>query len=433
MQIYTVQRGDSIYSIARQFGVPASRIITDNILTNPGQLVVGQDLVILFPTVTHTVRGGETLSSIAAQYNTSLLTLYQNNPQLGGVPGIFPGQVLNISYAPPTLGNMLTNGYAYTNIDRSVLRRTLPYLSYLSVFNYGITEDGSLLPPPGDDSEIISIAKEYRTVPLLVLTSLTEAGTFSSDRAALVLNDPALRSRVIESTVETVRTKGYGGVDVDFEYIPAASADAYVEFITLLQEALGDDGVVFVSLAPKYRADQPGLLYEGHNYAALGEAADNVLVMTYEWGYTYGPPRAVSPLPEVRRVLDYAVTEIPPSKIFMGVPNYGYDWPLPYVRGETKAQSLGNTAAVERALQKSAAIEYDDTEQAPFFRYFDRPETYSDAVEHIVWFQNARSADAQLRLVREYGLAGIGVWNIMRYFPSLWLVLHQLYTIEKRL
>ena len=431
MQIHTVQRGDSVYSIARQYGVPASRIITDNMLMNPGQLVVGQDLVILFPTVTHTVRGGETLSGIAEQYSVPLLTLYRNNPQLGGIPGIFPGQVLNIAYETPPLGSIRTNGYAYTNIDRSVLRRTLPYLTYLSVFNYGITEEGALLPPAGNDEEIIAICREYRTIPLLVLTSLTEAGTFSSSRAELVLNNPNLRTQVISSTVDTVRTKGYGGVDVDFEYIPGGSADAYAEFITLLQDALGEDGVVFVSLAPKYRADQPGLLYEGHDYAALGAAADNVLVMTYEWGYTYGPPRAVSPLPEVRRVLDYAVTVIPPEKIFMGVPNYGYDWPLSFVRGETKAQSLGNVAAVERALQKNTAIEYDTEEQAPYYYYYDRPETYSDAVQHVVWFQNARSADAQLRLVRELGLQGIGVWNIMRYFPSLWLILNSLYTIEK--
>lgn len=431
MIIHTVKQGDTVYSIARQYSVPATRIITDNMLMNPGRLAVGEDLVILFPTQIHTVRGGETLSGIASLYGVSLLSLYQNNPQLGGNPGIFPGQVLNISYETPPLGSIRTNGYAYTNIDRSVLRRTLPYLTYLSVFNYGIAKDGTLLPPPGNDDELISIAREYGTVPLLVLTSLTENGTFSSDRAALVLENPELQAQVIASTVDTVRTKGYGGVDVDFEYIPAASAESYVAFITRMQEALGEDGTVFVSLAPKYNADQRGLLYEGHDYGGLGAAADAVLAMTYEWGYTYGPPRAVSPLPEVRRVLEYALTEIPGDKIFMGVPNYGYDWPLPYVAGETKAQSLGNTAAVEWALQKNTAIEYDETDQAPFYRYFDRPESYSDAVEHEVWFENARSVDAQLRLVRELGLRGIGVWNIMRYFPALWLVLHQLYSIEK--
>lgn len=133
----------------------------------------------------------------------------------------------------------------------------------------------------------------------------------------------------------------------------------------------------------------------------------------------------------MRRVIQYALTEIPPEKLFVGIPNYGYDWPLPYVRGETRAQSIGNTAAVERALARNAAIEYDETAQAPFYRYYDRPETYADAVEHIVWFENARSSEAMLRLVAEYGLTGAGVWNIMRYFPVLWLIANQLYTIRK--
>lgn len=133
----------------------------------------------------------------------------------------------------------------------------------------------------------------------------------------------------------------------------------------------------------------------------------------------------------MRRVVDYAVTEIPPEKMFLGVPNYGYDWALPYVRGESKAQSLGNVEAVDLALRKNAAIQYDEQAQAPFFTYFDRPATYSDAVEHIVWFENAKSADAMLRLVNEYGMYGAGVWNLTRFFPSLWLVMNSLYSIMK--
>lgn len=139
----------------------------------------------------------------------------------------------------------------------------------------------------------------------------------------------------------------------------------------------------------------------------------------------------MSPINEVRRVIDYAITAIPREKVFIGVPNYGYDWALPYVRGESRAQSLSNTSAVARAGERQAAIEYDETAQAPFFTYYDRPETFADAVEHIVWFQNARSADAMLRLVSEYGLRGAGVWNIMQYFPALWTVMNQLYNIQK--
>ncbi len=433
MTIHTVAPGDTVYSIAGQYGVPVSRIITDNLLTNPGRLVVGQDLVILFPTQTHTVRGGETLDGIAETYNTDLLTLYRNNPSLDGTPSIFPGQVLNIAYATPPLGEISVNGYAYPFIDQTVLRRTLPYLTYLSVFSYGIRPDGTLFPPTGGDEDLIAIAKEYGTVPLLVLTSLTENGTFSSGLARDVIASSDLSERVIENIARIVAEKGYGGVDVDFEYVPGENAGDYADFVRRLNEWLGEEYTVFVSLAPKYRANQEGLLYGGHDYGGLGAAADKTLLMTYEWGYAYGPPLAVSPVNEVRRVLDYAVTVIPREKLLLGFPNYGYDWALPYVRGETKAESIGNVEAVERALEKNTEIQYDTTAAAPFYTYFDRPRTFSDAVEHIVWFEDAKSAEALLRLVNEYTMEGAGVWNIMRYFPALWLVANSLYHIRKLL
>ena len=221
MTIHTVRRGDTVYSIAREYGIPPTRLISDNLLENPGRLVVGQDLIILYPTITHTVRGGETLERIRSLYGVSLLDIYRNNPILGGKPSIYPGQVLNIAYETPPLGEISSNGYAYPYIDRDVLRRTLPYLTYLSVFSYGIRDDGTLLTPEADDTEVIALAREYGTVPLLVLTSLTERGTFSSKLAAEVLANEELSTSVINSVVQTVQAKGYGGVDVDFEYIPA--------------------------------------------------------------------------------------------------------------------------------------------------------------------------------------------------------------------
>ena len=80
---------------------------------------------------------------------------------------------------------------------------------------------------------------------------------------------------------------------------------------------------VLVAVAPKSYANQPGLLYEGMDYAGLGRAADLIFLMTYEWGYAYGPPMAVAPLGQVRTVLDYALTAVAPEKIFMGIPLYG--------------------------------------------------------------------------------------------------------------
>lgn len=427
MLIHTVESGDTIYSIAREYGVPPSRIITDNMLTEPSSLAVGQNIVILFPKVTHTVRVGETLASIATMYDTTVDELYRNNPILGGIPNIYPSRVLNISYEAPPFGEITSNGYAYGNIDRSTLRRTLPYLTYLSVFSSGIAEDGSLIPPNGE-RELIGIAKEYSTVPLLVLTSLTEDGVFSAERVRKVLSDENMMKTVVSNTAEFVREKGYGGVDVDFEYIPAELAEKYVELIRLMKAELDDDYRVFVSIAPKYSADQVGALYQGHNYKGLGEAADKVLLMTYEWGYAYGEPMPVAPLNQVTRVVDYALSEIDRNKILMGLPNYGYDWTLPFVKGESRAESLTNAEAVRRAVRYGVGIKYDDTAQSPYYTYTD---SYSGAKEHIVWFEDALSAQAKLRLIAEKMLDGGGVWNIMNFFTPLWVIMNRLFDIRK--
>jgi len=135
---------------------------------------------------------------------------------------------------------------------------------------------------------------------------------------------------------------------------------------------------------------------------------------------------AVAPIPNVRQVVEYALTEIPADKIWLGVPNYGYDWPLPFVRGSTKATSISSQRAVALARQYGAAIEYDERAQSPWFRYTDE-----NGVVHEVWFEDARSIRSKLALIPEYGLVGAGYWNLMRPFPQNWRVLSSLYTLRE--
>ena len=181
---------------------------------------------------------------------------------------------------------------------------------------------------------------------------------------------------------------------------------------------------VSVALAPKSSATQPGLLYEGMDYRLLGQNADQVLLMTYEWGFTYGPPMAVAPLNKVREVLDYAVTEIPREKILMGIPNYGYDWKLPFVKGETAAELLGNVEAVRRAAQYGAVIQFDEIARSPYFTY------EQGGSSHEVWFEDVRSIQAKVELALAYGFRGVGYWNLMRPFRANWLLLNGMGFLE---
>lgn len=424
MIIHVVQKGDTVYSIAQMHDVPMERIISDNELSDPARLTPGQTLVILFPKRVETVKPGDTLYGIAARNGVTVNTLWQNNPQLGGGMRIIPGQQLVITYEGEKKGTMSVNGYAYPNIDRAVLRKTLPYLTYLSVFSFGVQPDGSVRVI--DDNGLPTIAQQYGTVPLMVLTTFGEDGTFSGERASALLHNPAAQQKLIANLIQLLEKRGYGGVDVDFEYIPAADREKYAAFIEALTRALNEQGlIVMVALAPKTSSEQKGLLYEAHDYRALGAAANFSLIMTYEWGYARSAPMAVAPIDKVRQVITYAATVIPPEKIFMGVPNYGYDWTLPYVPGESRARSLGNVQAVQQAIDVGAFIRYDEKAQTPFYNY------YRDGKQHEVWFEDARSIRAKLALRREFGLAGASVWNIMRYFPQLWLVLNAEYNIEK--
>lgn len=427
MIIHVVQPGETIFSIAAQYNISPQKIITDNELQNPNVLVPGQTLVILIPEIIHVVQPGETLESIAQRYNTTVVNLLQLNPFIQYADEIMPGDQITISNREAKRGPIYVLGYTYPNIDREVLRKTLPYLTYLTIFTYGITEEGELIGI--EDEELIRMAKDFGVAPLMLISTLTEEGTFSNELAHVILNDENVQNNLIENVLRNLREKGYYGLDIDFEYVLPEDRDAFVNFIQRVNERITPEGFqLFTALAPKVSADQPGLLYEAHDYPRIGEASDRVLLMTYEWGYTYGPPMAVAPVNRVREVLDYAVTEIPREKIYMGIPNYGYDFIFPFVAGQSRADSLSNVEAVELAADVGATIQFDETAMAPFFIYYD-----DQGRQHRVWFEDARSILAKLDLYSEYNFEGVGYWNVMRYFPQNWLVVSTKYNIAKLL
>lgn len=378
MEIYVVKQGDTVGRIAGEYSVSAEEIIYINQLADPSLLVIGQALLIP-----------------AGERNT------QNR-------------------------QARINGYAYPFIDDFTLRQTLPFLTEVSVFSYGFTPEGELIPPALDDTFLIEQAYEFRTLPILTLTPFGADGQFNNYLIHSVVQSESASAALTANLTEMVVRKGFAGTDIDFEYILAEDRDAFTAFVRRVAEAMRGIGrQTSVALAPKQSADQKGLLYEGKDYGGLSVAADYVLLMTYEWGYTYGPPMAVAPIFQVRKVLDYAVTEIPREKIRLGIPNYGYDWPLPFVKGETKARTIGNVEAVQIAAANGAEILFDERAQSPYFYY------EADGIRHEVWFEDVRSMQAKFDLIEEYALNGAGYWQIMRLFRANWELLADRFEIVK--
>lgn len=425
MEIYVVRQGDSLFSIAQEYGVTVARLMADNQLAEPGRLVVGQTIVVRIPQRVFTVQEGDSLESISRAQGITVRQLLRNNPGLGGESMIYPGQTLVITYQGERKGTLSVNGYAYPNISLPLLQQELPFLTNLTPFTYGFTAEGELVAL--EDGVLLERAGNMNVAPLMHLSTFTRDGNFSNELAHVVLTDLVVQEQLIQNVTGVLRAKGYAGLDVDFEFVFPEDGAAYAAFIQRLRERLNPQGFrVLVALAPKTSATQRGLLYEGHDYAALGQAANQLLLMTYEWGYTYGPPMAVAPLPNVRRVVEYARMEIPPEKLWLGMPNYGYDWTLPFVQGESRAQSISNPYAVELAGRFGVEIRYDEEAESPWFRYTD-----GEGREHEVWFEDARSIQAKLGLVQEYGLYGVGYWNLMRPFPQNWVVLDSEYWIRE--
>jgi spore germination protein len=377
MSIYVVKRGDSVDTIAKSQGIPVQSLIFDNQIGYPYRLAVGQALYI------------------------------RENPSEERMP-------------------LYVFGYAYPIITPDNLENTLPFLTDLYVFSYGFTMEGELVPPMSPDDWMIEQAWQLGVRPILTLTPLGPDGHFNNNLVSEAVHNMEVQQRLIWNLGLKMLEKGFGGLDFDFEYIMAEDRVAYADFVRLTTQIMNRFGYqVTVALAPKTSATQAGLLYEGVDYALLGEAANRVFLMTYEWGYTFGPPMAVAPINMVRKVVEYAVTAIPTEKISLGIPNYGYDWPLPYERGVTRARTINNLEAIQIAIDHGVEIQFDEVAMSPYFRYWQY------GVQHEVWFEDVRSYKAKFDLIKEFGLTGAGYWQLMQFFRANWLLLEQMFIIKK--
>ncbi|MBP0979434.1 MAG: LysM peptidoglycan-binding domain-containing protein [Oscillospiraceae bacterium] len=425
MILHTIKSGDTIYKLSKKYNVSEKKIIEDNNIKNINNLLIGQSLVIIPENIIYKIKKGDTLYKISKNYNITLNNLLSANPNITNPDIIYIDQDIKIpANSTKKLRSIDVTGYAFPGTTSEVLSNILPSLTYLNIFSYQIQENGSLDSIFPD--RLINLALAQDVAPIMTITNTRTGEGFDSDLAHLVLTDPEAEQNLIDSIIFILNSKKYQGVNLDLEYIFPEDKENYNIFLKKLTSILRPLGyITTTALAPKISDSQTGILYEAHDYKSQAQIVDQIILMTYEWGYLYGPPQPVSPIDQVEKVLKYAVSVIPSQKIVMGMPNYGYDWTLPYIEGSA-ATSLTNLQAIELASKFGASIEFDEKTQTPFFEYTD-----NNNKNHIVWFDDARSIESKLKLIDKYNLLGVSYWNINTYFPQNWLVLNSLYNINK--
>lgn len=377
--IYVVKKGDSLYSIAKQFGTNTSTLASINELPDPDVLVLGQALVV--PSTPSPDR-------------------------------------------PFVESNLYVEWFTEVPSARVIeqVEKAAPTLTYMMPFAYEVLRDGSLTSM--NWGTLQEVAQRNQVESAIVLANI-ENGAFNASLAHTIFTDEQVKQKVFEQAVAEANKRGNKHIHLDFEYIAAEDRENYVNFIKDLKE-YAEGFIVSASVPPKTSAEQAGKWYEGFDYKALGEVLDFIVIMTYEWGYSGGPPMAVSPIGPVRQVLEYAKSEIVPKKILMGQNLYGYDWTLPYKPGNPFARAISPQQAIQLAKERNAAIEYDQTAQAPFFHY------WRDGIEHEVWFEDARSIQAKFNLLKELGLLGISYWHSGFDFPQNWYLLNEMFRVRKK-
>jgi spore germination protein YaaH len=267
------------------------------------------------------------------------------------------------------------------------------------------------------NTALLEVARQRR-VPVMPL--VINRG-FDQGVIHAVLDDPVKRQRTIRYLLYYATRDDFWGVQLDFENIHASYRDRYSRFV---EEAAGQfhnrGRRLSVAVVAKH-SDRPEDYEESvwanwagvFDYAALSRTTDFLSVMTYDQHNQVTPPGPVAGLPWMQRVLEYSLTHVPPHKLSLGIPLYFRSWR----NGGGPGGYGGYPEVVQLLHREGVAPQWDTDQQVPWFRY------HGGGEKHEVWYEDVRSFQAKLELVRGYGLHGFSAWVIGQEDPRIWVKL----------
>lgn len=235
-------------------------------------------------------------------------------------------------------------------------------------------------------------------------------GVWDFDVVPRLIADAETRRRHVDALVTLVQARDYDGITIDYEMLGAGDRRNFTAFVTALGNRLhAVDRRLAVALHAQDSDAGDGPHNQAQDYVAIGAAADEVHLMTYNLHYDDSEPGPIAPLPWVADVVAYAKRLIPADKLILGIGLFGYDW-----SGGTTADDLQLTAVRQRIADAGARPRFDEDAASPQVRY------RRDGVDHEIWYEDARSVAAKLALAEREGLGGAFFWRLGSVPEAIW-------------
>lgn len=275
-----------------------------------------------------------------------------------------------------------------------------------------INEDGTITTRSSNNrDDVMRLAHENKK-KVTVLLNNAKSGTSSSPVHQL-LNSPENRTNAVANIEEYVKANGFDGVNIDFELVPPEDRDKLTLFMEELSQRLRPAGLtVAMSVFPK-QDETTNDVAIAYDYAQLPKYVDQIILMTYDNHGEWSGPGPIADIRWVENNLKYALRFIPKTKLYLGIAAYGYDW------GPDGTKTVQYSETMEAATQYGAKLNWDESAQVPYFKYYDNDS------EHQVWFENSRSLAAKLDLVTKYDIRGVALWRLGQEDPVYWQTLRE--------
>ncbi|WP_312471446.1 LysM peptidoglycan-binding domain-containing protein [Neobacillus sp.] len=422
MAVHVVKTGENLWTISALYGVSIQTIVEVNGLPSASTLVPGLALYLpdTMPLLrSYQIKPGDHIWKLAQQFNTDIPTILAANPGINPNQ-LFIGQIIVIpSQLKLEMATLGFNVPSSESKDLETLDSLAGLLTYLAIVAYSFTEDGFAFNEI-EDAATVSKCKELNITPLLMIRNFT-VSDFSADLAGRVLENHTYRGNLVASIVNLTVQRGFGGVSIDLEFIPPARRSDFIIFLKDLKNALGEL-ILHVNVHAKTADIPTNRIIGAYDYAAIGNVADIVAVMTIDYGYPGGPPNPIAPITWMQQVIEYSITQINPRKLQIAMPLYGYD----KVVHTNATHALSVLAAQNKAISTGTAIDFDKTASSPWYRYWHGVE------EHVVWFEDIRSFIEKYRLIDTYQLVGTTFWQISLPAPQNWAYLSKKITVVKK-